>query len=173
MDAAIFFPAKAHFAVYLFVVPSQLLGDSGNLLSRYPLHCRTELLVVWIIQWERMAFGCFGSVYPLAMKHGKWKSQFMYGNHIELIYSSMTIYVLVCVFSIARVGDWRIGPSSSFGQWTQIHRRTEFLDYDPDSACGRRTTSTLLGKVPVWIGGQIIFDWIPHFWNVYIIFRSI
>ena len=105
-----------------------------------------------------MAFGCFGSVYPLAMKHGKWKSQFMYGNHIELIYSSMTIYVLVCVFSIARVGDWRIGPSSSFGQWTQIHRRTEFLDYDPDSACGRRTTSTLLGKVPVWIGGQIIFD---------------
>jgi hypothetical protein len=31
----------------------------------------------------------------------------------------------------------------------------------------------LLGKVPVWIGGHFIFDWIPHFWNVYIIFRSI
>jgi len=40
-----------------------------------------------------------------------------------------------------------------FGYWahmsclvlrTQIW--TEFLDYDPDSACGRRTTSTLLGK---------------------------
>ena len=25
-------------------------------------------------------------------------------------------------------------------------RRTEFLDYDPDLACGRRTTSTMIGK---------------------------
>eukprot|EP00913_Durusdinium_trenchii_P035945 g33632.t1 len=29
---------------------------------------------------------------------------------------------------------------------TQIWTGTEFLDYDPDAACGRRTTSTLLGK---------------------------
>lgn len=37
---------------------------------------------------------------------------------------------------------------------------TEFLDYDPDSACGRRTTSTLLGKAGMvvlegWMSGLV------------------
>ena len=55
-------------------------------------------------------------------------------------------YVLVWSFSIARVACWRVGVSSPMDPDLG---RTEFLDYDPDSACGRRTTSTLLGKVLV------------------------
>ena len=90
------------------------------------------------------------------------------------LWSSMIIYVLVwldmtgmCVFQCFPLPGWVTG-----GKRPQIHRRTEFLDYDPDSACGRRTTSTLLGKVPLWIGGHFIFDWIPPFLDIFGMFTS-
>lgn len=67
---------------------------------------------------------------------------------------------MYCVFSIARVGDWRIGPSSSFGQWTM----------DPDSP--EDWVPGLRPRLCLWASDHLNLarqgagvDWWPlHFW---------